>query len=365
VWNLAWEQANCWRRHLGPTPANAERMRQLTEARTCSWWAEGCAQVQQQALRDFDQSMRNWWSGTHRRPTWRRKGVHEGFRVVQADRQPPQRLNRRFGQVAVGKIGWVRFRLTPPLPKGVQSFRVTCDRSRRWHVALAAKPDAIEGPGDGSIVGIDRGVVIGYQVSDGRRFDIPGLAAGETERKRRLNQQMARRTPGSARRERIRLGGARLEARETDRRTDAIEKATTELALTADLIRLEDLRVKQMTKSAKGTVDKPGTNVGQKAGLNRSILAQGWSIFARRLQEKAPGRVELVPAPHTSQRCPRCDHVDKENRKSQAVFSCVRCGLVANADLVGAINTARGTAGGSAGRPRRTGVVEPRIQPAA
>ena len=135
--------------------------------------------------------------------------------------------------------------------------------------------------------------------------------------------------------------------------------------MTVDLIRLEDLRVKRMTKSAKGNVDRPGKNVRQKAGLNRSVLARGWTMFARRLQDKAPDRVALVPAPHTSQRCPSCDHVDKANRKSQAVFACVRCGLVANADLVGAINTARGTPGASAGRPRHSGVGEPRIQPAA
>jgi putative transposase len=365
VWNLALEQANCWRRHLGPTPGNGERMRQLTEARRSSWLAEGCAQIQQQALRDFDQGMRNWWAGTHRRPTWRRKGVHEGFRVVQADREPPQRLNRHFGQMAIPKVGWVRFRLTRPLPKRFKSFRVTCDRAGRWHVAFALKPDPVEGPGDGSVVGIDRGVVIPYQCSDGRAFDVPALTVAEAKRERRLEQQIAKRAPGSGRRERSRLQLARLKAREADRRKDAIEKATTELARTVDLIRLEDLRVKTMTRSAKGTLEAPGHNVRQKARLNRSILAQGWSVFARRLGDKAPGRVELVPAAHTSQECPQCHHVDKNNRKSQALFACVGCGLVANADLVGAINIARGTPGASARRPSRSGVDEPRIQPAA
>ena len=171
--------------------------------------------------------------------------------------------------------------------------------------------------------------------------------------------------PGSARWEEARIAVARLWALEADRRKDAIDKATTELALTVDLIRLEDLRVKQMTKSAKGTVQKPGRNVRQKAGLNRGILSKSWSMFARRLEDNAPGRVELVPASYTSQECPECHHVDKENRKSQAVFACARCGLVANADLVGAINTARRTPGGSARSPRSTRGVETRIQPAA
>jgi putative transposase len=337
----------------------------LTEARHDSWLGEGCAQIQQAALVDFDQGMQTWWRGTHRRPSWRKRGVHEGFRVVQVYRRPPQRLNRHFGQVAVPKVGWIRFRLTRPVPKGVKSFRVTYDRSGRWHVAFAVIPEAITGPGDGSIVGVDRGVVIAFQVSDGRAFRVPGLSAGEASRKRRLLQQIARRSAGSNRRERSRVQLARLKARESDRRKDCIEKATTELARFVDVIRLEDLRVKNMTRSSRGTVERPGKNVRQKAGLNRSILAQGWGIFSRRLQDKAQGRVELVPAPYTSQECPECHYVDRNNRKSQAVFACLLCGLVANADLVGAINTARGTPGGSARRPRWTGVVELRIRPAS
>lgn len=66
--------------------------------------------VQQQALRDFDQAMRNFYGGTHRRPSWRKAGRDEGFRIVAIKPEHMRRLNRRTGQVWIPKAGWVRFR---------------------------------------------------------------------------------------------------------------------------------------------------------------------------------------------------------------------------------------------------------------
>ena len=75
VWNMALEQANCWRPGRSSSPGSAERFRQLAEARKDSWLADGSSSVQQQALRDFDQALKNFWAGSHRRPRWRRRGV--------------------------------------------------------------------------------------------------------------------------------------------------------------------------------------------------------------------------------------------------------------------------------------------------
>jgi putative transposase len=96
-----------------------------------------------------------------------------------------------------------------------------------------------------------------------------------------------------------------------------------------------------MTHSARGTVDAPGTRVRQKAGLNRSILAARWGMFARRLREKAALAgvllIEVIPA-YTSRRCFACGHVAGENRERQAVFACVACGHSAHADVNAALN---------------------------
>ena len=96
-----------------------------------------------------------------------------------------------------------------------------------------------------------------------------------------------------------------------------------------------------MSKSSKGNSEKHGKRVKQKAGLNRAILDQGWGEFRRQLEYKmawAGGLFIAVPAHHTSQTCPCCGHVAKENRQTQAKFLCVDCGHAENADVVGAIN---------------------------
>jgi putative transposase len=345
VWNLAVEQQQFWRpgRHA---PGYNEQSAQLTQARAeCDWLAVGSQTVQQQALRDFAQAMRNFFGRTHRRPSWRKAGVHEGFRQVGVKPWHIENLNRRYGQVWVPKAGWVRFRRTRAVPTGVKSYRITCDRAGRWHVAFAHIPVSIPGPGDGSVVGVDRGVAVSAALSTAELLHTPSLKPGEQIRLRRLQRRLSRAERGSNRRQRTKLAIARLKAREADRRRDWVEKTSTELARRFDTIRVEDLDVRAMTRSARGTLDQPGVRVAQKRGLNRAIRHQAWGRLVARLDHKAAGRLERVPAAYTSQRCSACGHVAPENRKSQAVFACVACKAgPCNADVNAARNIAAGRA---------------------
>jgi len=368
VWNLAVEQQQYWRPGR-KAPGYVEQAAQLTEARAeYGWLRAGSQTVQQQALRDFAQAMRNFFTGSHRRPTWRKAGVHEGFRQVAVKPRHVERLNRRFGRVWVPKVGWVRFRLSRPVPKGVKSYRVTRDRSGRWHVAFAHVPEPIVGPDDCSVVGIDRGVAVSAALSTGELLHVPGLSRGEAARLKVLQQQLARAELGSHRRARTKLAIAKLKARETDRRRDWVEKTTTDIARRFDTIRIEALDVRVMTRSARGTVEHPGVRVNQKRGLNRAISRSGWGLFARRLQHKAAGRVEQIPAAYTSQRCSACGHLAPGNRKSQAVFECEACTAGrCNADVNAARNIAAGRAVTARGdlADRRSANREPQLAPPA
>jgi putative transposase len=195
------------------------------------------------------------------------------------------------------------------------------------------------------VVGIDRGVAISAALSTGELLHAPGLTPGERTRLRRLQQRLARAQRGSNRRQRTKLAIARLKAREADRRRDWVEKTTTDLARRFDTIRVEDLDVKAMTRSARGTVEQPGVGVAQKRGLNRAISLQGWGGLVARLDHKAAGRIQRVPAAYTSQRCSACGHIAPENRKSQAVFACVACRAgPCHADVNAARNIAAGRA---------------------
>ncbi|WP_416982487.1 RNA-guided endonuclease InsQ/TnpB family protein [Streptomyces sp. T028] len=259
--------------------------------------------------------------------------MHEGFRVIGTDRLPEdeadgspklntktggqvmrrsvvvQRLNRRWAQAKVPGCGWVRLRLSvrgrgARLPDA-KTFRVTY-RNGQWHAAFAVVPEPIAAPGTGEVIGIDRGVTITAALSDGRKLNCPQLTVRERARIRKHERRAARAKKGSPEKAAGYAKAARLRAREANRRKDWCERTSTMLARGFDLIRFEKLNIKNMTRSAKGTVEQPGTNVAQKSGLNRSILAQGWGLLRRRTGHKAPGRVEDVPAPCTSLRCSAC-----------------------------------------------------------
>jgi putative transposase len=160
--------------------------------------------------------------------------------------------------------------------------------------------------------------------------------------RRRLERKLARAKHRSKHHARLKQAISRLRARERDRCRDWAEKASTNVARRFDLIRVEELRIQNMTRSAKGTRESPGRNVRAKAGLNREILRSGWGLLVRRLDEKAPRRVERIKPHHTSQRCSACGHVDGKSRKSQADFRCTACGYVCNADVNAARNIAAG-----------------------
>jgi putative transposase len=333
-----------------PSISVYDQKRSLTEARRGTWLGEGSSVVQQQALFDLDRAFKNWWKnpGHFSRPTWRKAGVHEGFAIRDLS---VRRLNRRWGEVLVPKCGWVRFRVTRQWADicAATSARVTLDRAGRWHVSFTAPPPAFCRRPTGATVGLDMGIAATVTTSDGVHFRTPKpLTPGEAQRKRRLQRKLARQKRGSNRRERTKRQIARLSAREVDRRKDWIEKTTTALVRDYDLICIEDLKVKNMVRSAKGTVENPGKNVRQKAGLNRSISSQAWALFRTRLTDKAAAAigpdgsprpvVVAVPPAFTSQRCSACGHTAKENRESQAVFQCQSCGYAANADVNAAIN---------------------------
>jgi putative transposase len=175
VWNLAWNLYRCGtletygqasrrkdrdgneyihqkRRPVRRLPWFAEQCRMLTEARAeHEWLRDGSRNVQEQALRDFDLAMRNFFAGTKGYPGRRKKYLDEGFGIHGARGGPHanwdvRRLNRNLGQVQVPKVGWVRFRWSRAVPD-CQSYRVTLDRSGRWHVAFAAIPMPIPAPG--------------------------------------------------------------------------------------------------------------------------------------------------------------------------------------------------------------------------
>jgi len=353
VWNLAAEQQSWWRPGRGPAPGPAGRQRQLAEARAAEpWLAEGSSSVQQQALRDFDRAMAAFFDPGNPagKPRFRSRRGTQGFAVRDTR---VRRLSRRWGEVFVPKCGWVRFRWTRPLPAKLGMARVTVDRSGRWHVSFPAPQPAV-GRQPGAAIGIDRGVRTALVTSDGQHYRAPRISDRRAQRYLRLQQRMARQRKGSRKREKTRLALARITARVTDRRRDWAEKISTRLVREHEVIVLEKLNTPGMTRRPEPKPDpaRPGrflpNRARAKAGLNRGILASGWGLLARRLEQKAAASgaaVVFVNPRFSSQECRECGHIAAGNRESQAVFRCQQCGHEDHADANAAKNTlARGLA---------------------
>ena len=347
VWNLAVEQQSWWRPGRVSAPGHYERKRQLTGARAAEpWLAAGSSSVQQQALCDFDNAMNAFFDKKNPagKPSFRSKRGTQGF-VIRDTKA--RRLNRRWGAVHVPKLGWVRFRWSRAVPEKLGMSRVNCDGTGRWHVSFPAPQPVAEREPTGSAVGLDRGVRTALVASDGQHYRSPRISGRRAARYLALQQRMARQHKKSRKRERTRHAMAVIAARTADRRKDWAEKISTRMVHDHDVIVLEKLNTKGMTRkpAAKPDPDRAGNFLpnrhSQKAGLSRGILASCWGMLGTRTKQKGAVSgvtvVQIDPR-FTSQQCHMCGHTAKENRESQAVFRCVECGHEDHADTNAARN---------------------------
>ncbi len=334
VWNTALEQRRAYRKR-GAWINYVEQARQMAEAKTeFPWLAEVPSHTLQQTLRDLDKACRTHGTWKVR---WRSKArTDPSFRFPDPSHIAVERLNRRWGQVKLPKFGWVHFRRTRAVGGTIRNTTVVRDGGR-WYISFCIEDGVVAVEPNGKPpVGVDRGVAVAVATSDGDMFDRVSIRPGEAKRLRRLQQRLARQRKGSNRRRRTREQIGILNARIRHRRSDFAAQTANRLTRDHGLVAVEDLRIKNMTASAQGTVEQPGRNVRQKAGLNRAILVKGWGAFLSALQHKARYNgsviVKINPA-YTSQTCHACKHVARESRESQAVFRCVACGHQANADV--------------------------------
>lgn len=347
VYNVALEQRRDWWRHYerqtGTKLNYLAQARELTVLRAEFGWIAGVSQTcQQQALRDLDRAYVNFFKGIARYPSPRKRGVNDAFRF-QGREVETKRLNRKWSVVRLPKIGWVKFRDTRPLRGTIKNATVSLD-ALGWHVSFACEIEHIAPINICPSVGIDRGVANTLALSTGARLSVPASLEVIERRKRHAQKALARKKRGSNRRAKALRRVAKLSARIARVRRDWHHKTARDIASRFGIVVIEDLKIRNITASAKGTLAEPRRNVRQKAGLNRSILNQGWfgfeTILAYKLDERGGALVKVNPA-YTSQTCSGCGTVDSRSRESQAAFVCQHCGFRAHADHNAAINILR------------------------
>ena len=350
VYNAALEQRRrMWRDH-GVSVGYREQSRQLTDARREHAWLRTMnALAQHGALKRLDRAyeafFRRCAAGqapgyprfrSRRRAasiTWPQHG--NGCRVVQ--------VGERNGRIELQGVGAVKFRAHRPLPLEAKLGQMTVKCvNGRWWVTIAVELAACErsggepDPGGARVVGLDVGVDELVALSTGERVRGPRIARARARAVRRAQRRVSRRRRGSLSRLRAVRTLARAQEQVADARRDHAHKVSRSLADRHAAIAVEDLDVRSMTRSARGTVAEPGRNVRAKAGLNRAIADSGWSqlreLLTYKLEDRG-GQLVAVPAQHTSQTCAACGHRAAENRPSRSVFVCGGCGRREHADV--------------------------------
>jgi putative transposase len=355
VWNIALAQRQFLFSQRGVTLRASRQCRYLTEARAeLDWIADLPAQAAQQVLAHLDRAYDNWWNPQHPAgmPTFKKRSEHLAVSFP-GQAVATRMLNHRWAVVQLPKVGSIRFRLSRPLGGMVRNATVSRD-ALGWHVAFGvasgqrlAPPNGL--PGCGVDFGIACSAFVSTETkprlmpstfSDGERRRLLGL---ERRKARQLRWARKHNQGRYSRRLRRTIAEiAKLKARQARRRYDFTHKLTTDLAKSHGWVGIEDLRVKGLTASAKGTVLVPGRNVKAKAALNRRILDNAPGERRRQLAYKAPrfgSELRLVLPAGTSQTCSACGVRDPESRPGCGrEFACTWCGRHAHADRNAAQN---------------------------
>ncbi len=317
------------------------------------WLNETPSQALQQALKNLERAYKNFFEKRADFPRFKKKGQSDSFRYPQG-----VKLDQGNSRVFLPKLGWLRYRNSRDVLGEVKNVTVS-QSCGKWFVSIQTEREVDQPLPQGEAVGIDMGIARFATLSDGSHLDPLNSFKKHQQRLARYQRAMSRKTKFSSNWKKAKANVQRIHTRIANARKDFLHKASCQISQNHAMIAIEDLQVRNMSKSAKGNSEQHGKQVKQKSGLNRSILDQGWAEFRRQLEYKADwngGFVIAVPPQYTSQTCPCCGHVSKDNRQTQAKFECVECGFEENADLVGAINIlARGHRVLACGEPVQSG----------
>lgn len=321
------------------------------------WLKDTPSQLYQVVLKDLARAYKNFFEKRAAFPTFKKKGASTSFCFPQG--YELDAVNRR---IRFPKLGWLRYRKSRAVEGTIKNIIVSCV-ANKWYASIQTEREVTQPVHlSTSIVGIDLGVTRFATLSDGTVFEPVNALGQYAETLAKHQRCLSRKIKFSNNWKKQKQKISRLHHRVAHTRHNFLHKTSTLISKNHAMIVLEDLKVKNMSKSAKGTVQAPGRCVKAKSGLNKAILDQGWGEFRRQLEYKQVwrgGELLTIDPRNTSRMCPACRHIAAENRKTQAKFECVECGFAENADLTAAINILR------AGHARLACQVNGAIMPSA
>ena len=310
-------------------------------AKETAWLALAPVHPLQQTLKDLERAYTNFFAKRANFPRFKKKSMGDSFRYPDARQFKIDAGNSR---IFLPKLGWIRYRNSRDMLGSAKNITVSCTGGK-WFVSIQTEREvAAPVHPTTSIIGIDVGITRFATLSDGSFIAPLNTFRKHEQRLARYQRAMSRKTKFSNNWKKVKAKVQNIHTRIANVRHDFLHKCSTTINQNHAIICIEDLQVRNMSRSAAGSSEAPGRNVKAKSSLNKSILDQGWAEFRRQLEYKQAwrgGKVLAVPPQYTSQTCPCCGQVSAENRRTQARFACVACGYEENADVVGAINILR------------------------
>lgn len=296
------------------------------------------AHILQQKLKDLDRAFMDCFDKNQpnkRLPRYRKKGLHDSFRFPE-----PKHFLVEGNRVKLPKLGWVKFFKSQKIEGEIKNATISC-HAGKWFISFQVECENSQKNVASSMIGLDVGIAF---------FAMPSKGKGTRSRRsyRRYEKKLtfaqkrlSRKKKFSKNWNKARNKVTKVHNKIANVRKDFLHWNSTKLSKNHAIICVEDLKVSNMSKSAKGTIESPGKQVKAKSGLNKSILDQGWSTFCNMLEYKLAwrgGSLIKVDPKYTSQRCVVCGHTEKANRIEQKRFQCVQCGHAENADRHAARN---------------------------
>lgn len=302
------------------------------------WLKESPSHALQQSLKDAERAFKNFFEKRAAFPRFKKKGTGDSFRFSDSKQFVIDQSNSR---IKFPKLGQMRYRNSRDILGAAKNITIS-KSGDKWFASIQTEREVEQPiPTATSAIGIDMGIARFATLSDGSFIAPLNSFKKHQKRLARYQRRMSRKVKFSNNWKKEKAKVQKVHTCIANARKDFLHKTTTTISQNHALVCIEDLQVRNMSRSSKGNSEQHGKQVSQKSGLNRAILDQGWGEFRRQLEYKMTwngGILLAVPAHHTSQTCPCCGHVAKENRLKQAEFLCVDCGYAENADVVGAIN---------------------------
>ena len=255
--------------------AMAKHLTSWRDSAETPWLKDAPYHPLQQALKNLDKAYKNFFEKRADFPCFKRKGAGESFLYP----DPKQiKLDQANDRIFLPKLRWLRYRNSREIQGEVRNVTVS-QSGGKWFVSIQTQREVEQPlPTATTAIGIDVGIARFATMSDGELIvplnsfqkHQPRLAHSQRSMSRKIkfsnNWKKAK-----ARVQKIHIGIANA-------RKDFLHKTTTAISKNHALVCIEDLQVRNMSRSSKGTIEQPGKKVSQKRGLNRAILDQGWEV---------------------------------------------------------------------------------------